>query len=73
MDAKSKRGCLWAALGASVLVLMVGAALFGGAAWLVYQSSSIKTLVHATPERASEELEAVRGRVRRPGAAHRDR
>ena len=61
MDAKSKRGCLWAALGAIVLVLLVGAALFGGAAWLVYQSSSI-TSSSATPQRASEELAAVRSR-----------
>ena len=61
MDAKTKRGCLWAALGACVLALIVGAALFGGAAWLVYQSSSMKT-ASTTPERASEELEAVRAR-----------
>ena len=61
MDAKTKRGCLWAALGAGVLVLIVGAALFGGAAWLVYQSSSMKT-ASTTPERATEELEAVRAR-----------
>jgi hypothetical protein len=61
MDAKSRRGCLWAALGAGVLVLIVGAALFGGAAWLVYQSSSIQS-APATPERAAEELAAVRTR-----------
>ena len=61
MDAKSKRGCLWAALGADILVLIVGAALFGGAAWLVYQSSSIKR-ASATPARAAAELAAVRAR-----------
>ena len=61
MDAKSKRGCLWAALGAGILVLIVGAALFGGAAWLVYQSSSIKR-ASATPARAAAELAAVRAR-----------
>jgi hypothetical protein len=61
MDAKSKRGCLWAVLGAGVLVLIVGAALFGGAAWLVYQSSSVKSST-ATPDRAAEALDAVRAR-----------
>jgi hypothetical protein len=58
MDAKSKRGCLWAALGAGVLVLIVGAALLGGTAWLVYQSSSIQS-EPTTPERARDELQAV--------------
>ena len=61
MDAKSKRGCLWAALGAGVLVLIVGAALFGGAAWLVYQSSSMRSDA-ATPAAAEKEIEAVRAR-----------
>jgi hypothetical protein len=61
MDAKTKRGCLWAALGGSVLIVMVGAAVVGGTAWLVYQSSSIKSSP-STPERAAEELETVRSR-----------
>jgi hypothetical protein len=61
MDAKSKRGCLWAAVGAAVLVIVVGAALFGGAAWLVYQGSSFQD-VPATPERAGEELDTVLAR-----------
>jgi hypothetical protein len=61
MDAKSKRGCLWAAVGAGVLVLIVGAALFGGVAWLVYQSSSIKSDA-VTPAHAAEEIAAVRAR-----------
>src|SRR5215208_1285277 len=61
MDPKTKRGCLWAAVGAGVLVLVVGAALFGGAAWLVYQSSSIKS-TPTTPERAAQELASVRAR-----------
>jgi hypothetical protein len=61
MDPQTKRGCLWAALGGSVLVLMVGAAVVGGAAWLVYQSSSIKSSP-STPERAAQELESVRTR-----------
>lgn len=61
MDAKTKRGCLWAALGTSVLVMMVGAAVVGGTAWLVYQSSSIKSSP-STPEQAAEELESVRAR-----------
>src|SRR4051812_8565196 len=59
MDPKTKRGCLWAAVGTGVLVLVVGAALFGGAAWLVYQSSSLKS-TPTTPERATRELAAVR-------------
>jgi hypothetical protein len=61
MDAKSKRGCLWAAVGGAVLVLVVGAALIGGAAWLVYQGSSFQDLP-TTPDRASDELAAVRNR-----------
>jgi hypothetical protein len=61
MDAKTKRGCLWAALGGAVLLVMVGAAVVGGTLWLVYQSSSV-TSSHSTPERAAEELEAVRSR-----------
>jgi hypothetical protein len=61
MDPKTKRGCLWAAVGAGVLVLVVGAALFGGAAWLVYQSSSIRS-TPTTPERALQEHAAVRAR-----------
>lgn len=61
MDPKTKRGCLWAAVGAGVLMLVMGAALFGGAAWLVYQSSSIQSTA-TTPERATEELAAVRAR-----------
>ena len=61
MDARTKRGCLWAALGGSVLVLMVGVAVVGGTAWLVYQSSSVKSSP-STPERAAAELESVRAR-----------
>src|SRR4051812_20626870 len=61
MDAKSKRGCLWAAVGAGVLVLIVGAAVFGGVAWLVYQSSSAKS-DPATPAHAAEQIAAVRAR-----------
>ena len=61
MDAKTRRGCLWAALGVVVLVLMVGAALVGGTAWIVYQSSSMRS-ERTTPERASDELQAVRDR-----------
>jgi hypothetical protein len=61
MDAKTRRGCLWAALGAGVLVLILGAALVGGTAWIVYQSSSMRS-EQTTPERASDELQAVRDR-----------
>jgi hypothetical protein len=61
MDAKTRRGCLWAALGALVLVLMLGAALVGGTAWIVYQSSSMRS-ERTTPERASDELRGVRDR-----------
>ena len=61
MDAKTRRGCLWAALGVVVLVLMVGAALVGGTAWIVYQSSSMRS-EQTTPERANDELQVVRDR-----------
>ena len=61
MDAKTRRGCLWAALGVVVLLLIVGVALVGGTAWLVYQSSSMRS-EQTTPERASDELQLVRDR-----------
>jgi hypothetical protein len=61
MDAKTKRGCLWVAVGAAVLMLIVGAAVLGGAAWLVYQSSSAKS-VEATPADAGQEFSTIRAR-----------
>jgi hypothetical protein len=61
MDAKTKRGCLWAALGVGVLVLMLGAALLGGTAWIVYQSSSMRSEA-TTLERAGDELQTIRDR-----------
>lgn len=59
---KKKRGCLWAALGALVLAILVAAAVVGGMAWLVYQSSSISQ-ERATPEAAAATFERTRARL----------
>jgi hypothetical protein len=58
---KKKRGCLWAALGGAVLVVIVGVAVVGGVAWLVYQDSAVEESA-STPEQASASFEGVRSR-----------
>jgi hypothetical protein len=39
---KKKRGCLWAGCGVAIAAVMVGIAVLGGAAWLVYDGSSLR-------------------------------
>jgi hypothetical protein len=39
---KRTRGCLWAGLGVAVLLVVVGAAVVGGAAWIIYQGSAVE-------------------------------
>jgi len=58
MDSKQRRGCLWAALGAIVAMVMVGAVLVLGGAWFLYQSFGFQT-EEATPERAREQFESL--------------
>jgi hypothetical protein len=61
VDRKQKRGCLWVALGVAVVVLMVGAALVGGLAWVVYQNFSLNT-EQVTDRDAAGEFERLRTR-----------
>jgi hypothetical protein len=61
MDEKSKRGCLWAAAGGCLLVLIVGGALLAGGAWFIYQNFSIGT-EQVTGEDAEAEFERLRAR-----------
>ena len=58
---KKQRGCLWAAAGGLVLVVVVGAAVVGGLAWLVYQNSAIDR-TSPTPEAADLAFERTRAR-----------
>jgi hypothetical protein len=58
---KRTRGCLWAGLGVAVLLVIVGIALAGGAAWLVYQNSSIEQ-TRPTTEEAEARFEQARAR-----------
>lgn len=60
MDKKT-RGCLWAGLGVAVLLVIVGVALVGGAAWLVYQGSSIEQS-RPSAEQAKARFERARDR-----------
>lgn len=58
---KNKKGCLWIALGVIVLLVVVGASVAGGVAWLVYQSSSlVKT--QATKASAAALFDRTRAR-----------
>jgi hypothetical protein len=61
MDAKSKRGCLWAAAGGCLLLVIVGAALVVGGGWLAYQNLSLQT-EQVTEANAEVEFEQLRER-----------
>jgi hypothetical protein len=58
---KNKRGCLWAGCGIAIVVVMVGVAVVGGAAWMVYQGSSIR-VEHPEARQARDAFDDVRRR-----------
>jgi len=62
---KRTKGCLWIALGVVCLVVMVGAAVIGGLAYVAYQQFAIKQSV-AAPADASRELDELRARFHDP-------
>ena len=64
MDKRTK-GCLWIALGVICLVVMVGAAVIGGLAYVAYQQFAIKQSA-AAPADASRELDELRARFHDP-------
>lgn len=60
---KKKRGCLLAGCGVAIVLLMVGAAVVGGLAWMVYQGSSFR-LEHPDEKHAGDALDAMRQRFK---------
>jgi hypothetical protein len=62
---KRKKGFLWIALGVVCLVVMVGAAVVGGLAYVVYQQFALKqTMVEPTD--AAKELDQLRAQFHDP-------
>jgi len=60
MDKRTK-GCLLIGIGVTLLLVVVGAALIGGAGYWLYQQFSIETGEHE-PVDAAREMDAVRAR-----------
>jgi len=58
---KTTKGCLWAAAGGIVFVVVVGVVVAGGMGWLVYQNSALERTSPA-PEAANAALERTRTR-----------
>jgi hypothetical protein len=62
---KRKKGYLWIALGVVCLVVMVGAAVVGGLAYVVYQQFALKQTV-IEPADAAKELDQLRAEFHDP-------
>ena len=62
---KRKKGYLWIALGVVCLVVMVGVAVVGGLAYVVYQQFALKQTV-VEPTDAAKELDQLRAQFHDP-------
>ena len=62
---KRKKGYLWIALGVVCLVVMVGVAVVGGLAYVVYQQFALKQTV-VEPTDAAKELDQLRAQFHAP-------
>ncbi len=62
---KRKKGYLWIALGVACLVVMVGAVVVGGLAYVVYQQFALKQTV-VEPTDAAREFDQLRAQFRDP-------
>ncbi len=62
---KRKKGYLWIALGVACLVVMVGVAVVGGLAYVVYQQFALKQTV-VEPTDAAREFDQLRAQFRDP-------
>jgi heme A synthase len=62
---KRKRGFLWIALGLVCLVVMVGAVVAGGLAYVVYQQFALKQTV-VEPTDAAQALDRLRAQFHDP-------
>ena len=62
---KRKKGWLWIALGVACLVVMVGAVVVGGLAYVIYQQLAIKQSV-VEPTDAAKQLDELRAQFHEP-------